>query len=51
MVEHQVRRLPVLNRDKRLVGWIALADSGRTETEAAKEALAGISELTDKPRR
>jgi len=51
MAEHQVRRLPVLNRDKRLVGMVALADLGRTETEAAKKALAGISEPTDKPRR
>src|SRR5437763_579046 len=29
MVEHQVRRLPVLNRDQRLVGVVALADLGR----------------------
>jgi hypothetical protein len=33
------------------VGLVALADLGRTETETAKKALAGISEPTDKPRR
>src|SRR5688500_13816989 len=29
MAEHQVRRLPVLNRNKRLVGIVALADLAR----------------------
>ncbi|MBZ9769235.1 CBS domain-containing protein [Mesorhizobium sp. CA6] len=51
MAKHQVRRLPVINRDKRLVGVIALADLGRTDEEAAKIALEGISEATDDPRR
>src|SRR5919109_2967298 len=51
MAEHQVRRLPVLNRDKRLVGVVALADLGRRDTEAAKTALEGVSERTDQPRR
>ena len=51
MAEHQVRRLPVLNRDKRLVGIVALADLGRSATDTAQEALAGISERTDQPRR
>ena len=51
MAEHQVRRLPVLNRDKRLVGVVALADLGRSGTDAAKQALEGISEATDQPRR
>ena len=51
MSEHQVRRLPVLNRDKRLVGVVALADLGRSGDDAAKAALAGISEPTDQPRR
>jgi len=51
MAEHQVRRLPVLNRDKRLVGVVALADLGRSESEAASEALSGVSKPTDRPRR
>jgi CBS domain-containing protein len=51
MAEHQVRRLPVLNRDKRLVGVVALADLGRRDTKAAKTALEGVSERTDQPRR
>ena len=29
MAEHQVKRLPVLNKDKRLVGIVALSDLGR----------------------
>jgi CBS domain-containing protein len=51
MAEHQVRRLPVLNHDKRLVGVVALADLGRSAGDAAKAALEGVSEPTDKERR
>jgi CBS domain-containing protein len=51
MAKHQVRRLPVLNRDKRLVGLIALADLGLSQEESASSALKGISEPTDKARR
>ena len=51
MAEHQVRRLPVLNRDKRLVGVVALADLGRGEPDAAQSALEGVSEPTGKTRR
>lgn len=51
MAEHQVRRLPVLNRDKRLVGIVALADLGRSSDEAATTALHGVSEPTQKERR
>jgi CBS domain-containing protein len=51
MVQHQVRRLPVVDRNKRLVGVVALADLGRSEDEPAKDALKGISEPTDKERR
>jgi CBS domain-containing protein len=51
MSEHQVRRLPVLNRNKRLTGVLALADLGRADRDAACEALMGVSEPTDKPRR
>jgi CBS domain-containing protein len=45
MRERQVRRLPVLNRDKRLVGIVALADlaveSG--SIKPAAQALSGVS--------
>jgi CBS domain-containing protein len=45
MSEVQVRRLPILNRDKRLVGIVALGDLA-VETRSggpAGEALAGVS--------
>jgi len=51
MSEHQVRRLPVLNRNKRLTGVIALADLGRADRDAACEALVGVSEPSRTPRR
>ena len=52
MAEHQVRRLPVLNRDKRLVGIVALADIASTgDDECKKVALEGVSEPSDEPRR
>ncbi|HET6828301.1 MAG TPA: CBS domain-containing protein [Ramlibacter sp.] len=46
MGEQQIRRLPVVNRDKRLVGIVALADIAvdGVEREPAAEALSGISE-------
>jgi len=40
----QVRRLPVLNRDKRLVGIVSLGDLSRHEPHDAAEALQGISQ-------
>ena len=44
MSELQVRRLPVVNRDKRLVGIISLGDLSRRESaECLGEAIAGIS--------
>ena len=52
MAKCQVRRLPVVDRSKRLVGFVALADLGRSEdNKAAQGALKGISEPTDKERR
>lgn len=54
MAEHQVHRLPVLNRDKRLVGIVSLADlarSGHEGERASIKALKGISEPTGVPRR
>ena len=41
MSKHQVRRLPIVNRDKRLVGIVALGDFAvdRSEIQPAAEAL------------
>jgi CBS domain-containing protein len=48
MAEIQVRRLPVVNRDKRLVGILALADIAASESpELVGEAVTGISEPTE----
>lgn len=46
MSEHQIRRLPIVNRDKRLVGILALGDLAVKEPEKAPvaEALCEISE-------
>ena len=49
MADEQVRRLPVLNRAKRLVGILALGDlavseDGSGELRKVGEALAGISQ-------
>lgn len=46
MSEHQIRRLPIVNRDKRLVGIVALADLAVKEPkiEPAAQALSEISE-------
>lgn len=51
MAEHQVRRLPVLNRDKRLVGIVALADLARNDGDSAAKAVRGISAPTEVARR
>lgn len=46
MNDHQVRRLPILNRDMHLVGIVSLGDvSVRTgENQLAGETLEGVSE-------
>ncbi len=44
MAEHKVRRLPILNRDKRLVGIVALADLARAHV--GETALEAVSEPT-----
>lgn len=45
MADIQMRRLPVVNRDKRLVGIISLGDLATSEgARPAGEALKGISE-------
>lgn len=45
MSEHQIRRLPIVNADKRLVGIVALGDFAveSADIEAAGEALSEIS--------
>ncbi len=47
MADIQVRRLPVVNRDKRLVGIVAIADiAAGEEPEVVGEAVTGISEAS-----
>lgn len=44
MAELQVRRLPVVDRDKRLVGIVSLGDiSSRAQADKTAEALRGVS--------
>jgi CBS-domain-containing membrane protein len=45
MADIQVRRLPVVNRDKRLVGIVSLCDlASNGNARLAGEALQGISQ-------
>jgi CBS-domain-containing membrane protein len=46
MSEYRIRRLPIVNRDKRLVGILALGDLAVEEPDKqpAAEALCEISE-------
>lgn len=44
MADVQLRRLPVLDRDKRLVGILALGDLACAQGRDAAHALSGISE-------
>ncbi|HJU22939.1 MAG TPA: CBS domain-containing protein [Casimicrobiaceae bacterium] len=46
MSDRQVRRLPIVDRDKRLVGIVSLGDFAieRDERAPASEALSGISQ-------
>lgn len=44
LADQQLRRLPVVDRDKNLVGIVSLADlANRGDSEAAGEALEGIT--------
>ncbi len=44
MSDIQMRRLPVLNSKKRIVGIVSLGDLARSDDECAGEALAGIAQ-------
>ena len=43
MADIQVRRLPVVNRDKRLVGIVSLGNIAQAETKAASKAVKGVT--------
>jgi CBS domain-containing protein len=43
MAEIQIRRMPVVNHDKRLVGIVSLTDIAKAEEEEAGEALRDIT--------
>ena len=45
MSQHQIRRLPVVNRDKRLVGIVALGDFA-VESKELKPAAKALSEIS-----
>ena len=51
MADNRVRRLPILNRDKRLVGIVSLADIAQTGEDCEKTALEGVSEPSSEARR
>jgi CBS domain-containing protein len=44
MADIQVRRLPVVNREKRLVGIISLGDLAVKERKSAAKAVSGVSQ-------
>jgi len=46
MAQHQIRRLPIVDRDKRLVGIVSLGDLAvdTSDEEMAGRALEGVSE-------
>jgi len=52
MKEHQIRRLPVLNRDKRLVGMVSLGDLAveTRDEQLAGDTLQAVSEGDRHPR-
>ncbi len=43
MSDIEVRRLPVVNRDKRLVGVVSLGDLSQAKAQQSGEALQGIT--------
>ncbi|HET8701891.1 MAG TPA: CBS domain-containing protein [Nitrococcus sp.] len=47
MQEKRVRRIPVVNHDKRLVGMVSIGDITRASTELAGETLRKLSAVGD----
>jgi CBS domain-containing protein len=43
MASEQVRRLPVVNREKRLVGIVSLGNLAQSEARAASKAVKGVT--------
>jgi CBS domain-containing protein len=43
MSDERVRRLPVMNREKRLVGIVSLGDLAKKEKKSASKAVTGVS--------
>ena len=43
MGDEQVRRLPVVNKDKRLVGIVSLGNIAQREAKAANKAVKGVT--------
>jgi CBS domain-containing protein len=43
MSQQQVRRLPVVNRDKRLVGIVSFGNLAQTEARSAAQAAKGVT--------
>jgi CBS domain-containing protein len=43
MSEQQVRRMPVVNREKRLVGIVSLGNLAQTEGRSANKAVKGVT--------
>jgi CBS domain-containing protein len=43
MADEQVRRLPVVNREKRLVGIVSLGNIAQRETKSASKAVKGVT--------
>jgi len=52
MADHQVRRIPVVDRQKKLVGVVALADlaTSQQDPDTKADAIEGISEDSGRTR-
>lgn len=50
MAEHQVRRLPVIDKNDKLVGMVTLADLAR-KTGSGEHAIEQVTQPSDQPRK